>query len=60
MIIHIEICDICGRRTDRVETFSAEKNGKKYVWDVGVRCCMNTRFQIRDHRNVDTVLTVQA
>jgi hypothetical protein len=58
MVIHVEICDVCGHKCKQVLPFSAEKNGKLIQWDVG-ECCMNTRFEIREHRKVDVVLTVQ-
>lgn len=58
MIVHIEICDVCGHRCKGTVPFSAHKGGKLVVWDVG-ECCMEKRFTIREHRKVDVVLTVQ-
>jgi sugar phosphate isomerase/epimerase len=57
MIVHIEICDVCGHRTQRTTPFTARKGNKDVRWDVG-ECCMDVRFTIREHRKVDVVLTV--
>ncbi len=56
--IHIVVCDICGRRARSVQPFSAMRGGKLVSWDVG-ECCMDTRFQICEHRKVDVAVTVQ-
>jgi len=58
MIIHIEICDVCGHRCKSTTPFSAHKGNQVLVWDVG-ECCMDVRFRVRGHRQVDVVLTVQ-
>lgn len=57
MIIHIEICDVCGHRTPKTTPFTAHKGGKLVHWDVG-ECCMDVTFTIREPRKVDVVLTV--
>ncbi len=51
MTITIRICDICGKQTRKLEGFSCTKNGQRFRWDVG-ECCMDTRFQVRNHRSV--------
>jgi hypothetical protein len=53
------VCDICGRRTPRVEQFSTATSNGIAVWDVG-ECCLYTPFKIHRHRHVDVAVTVKA